>query len=78
MIDISSQTARGTVSKNIVKKYSSFISHLDHGWSPPSCPWQPPEAAAAILGGPDTKISWTGLRARVCCYGVSFGDLALL
>jgi len=29
----------------------SQVPLLDHGWSPPSCPWQPPEAAAAILGG---------------------------
>ena len=61
MIDISSQTARGTVSKNIVKKYSSFISHLDHGWSPPSCPWQPQEAAVVILGGPEARSQWVGL-----------------
>lgn len=29
----------------------SPVPLLDHGWSPPSDPSQPPEVAAAVLGG---------------------------
>lgn len=41
----------------------SQLPLLDHGWSPPSCPWQPPEVAAAILGGlvADPPNAQTGL-----------------